>query len=153
MKSRCLRLGAVVGLLSAASVSFACGGSTPTAPTPVLTTENFTGTITPLGAKSHTFNVNFAENYSDSSFTLTSLTAVADATPRAITIGVGFGSVSVGVCTRAAQYSNPATPLNTELPTTGGVFIAGQYCISVFDNPAAPTVTEPLNYAITVKHY
>jgi hypothetical protein len=78
---------------------------------------------------------------------------VANATPQPITIGVGFGEISVGVCTRLGSLSNPAAPLNTELPTTGGVFSPGTFCVQVFDNPVSPTVTEPLNYTITVRHY
>jgi hypothetical protein len=153
MQFRGVRLGSVCGLILSLSAALGCGSSSPVAPTPVLATETFTGTLSPLSERSHTFTVNYAAGYSDASFTVTALTSVADGSAKSITIGVGFGLVSVGVCTRAAQYSNPATPLNTELPTTGGAFGAGVFCVAVFDNPAAPTVTEPLNYTLSVKHY
>ena len=148
-----------VGIGIAALLSAACGSgnsttsSTATSPSPVLTTDTFTGTISPLGTAANTFTVNYAGAYSNASVTVTSLTTAAGALPQSITIGVGFGSTNLGVCTRSASFTNPAAPLNTELNTNGTPFIAGTYCIQVFDNPDAPTVTEPLNYALTVKHY
>ena len=136
-------------------LSAACGGNNnqQAGPSPVLVTENFTGTLNPMGTAMHTFTVNYGGNYSDASITINSLTAVSDGSAKAITIGVGFGNVNVGVCTLSSQYTNPAAPLNTELATSVQPFIAGPYCVQVFDNPASPTVPEPLTYAITVKHF
>lgn len=129
-----------------------CGDS-PTEPTPTLATETFTGTLAPLGLVHHEFNVDYAGGYSDASVTVTRLASVADGTDKAVTVGVGFGTLSVGICTRAAAFTNPVAPLNTELPTTGGAFRQGRFCIAVFDNTDAPTVAEPLAYTIVVKHY
>jgi len=147
---------ACAGLFITVGVA-ACGGSNnpaaPTTPAAVLATETFTGTISPLGTAFNSFTVNYAGSNSDASITVTSLTTVASGTPQAITIGIGFGTVNLGVCTRSASYTNPAAPLNTELTTTGMPFSAGSFCVQVFDNTSAPTVTEPLNYSITVKHY
>jgi hypothetical protein len=127
--------------------------SETTTPSPVVATDTFTGVIGPLGSASHTFTVTYSSAYTDASVTITSLKTVANGTAPSITIGVGFGTTSVGVCTKAAALTNGTAPLNTELPTTGGVFGPGTYCVQLFDNPDAPTVTEPLNYAISVKHY
>jgi hypothetical protein len=140
--------------LLALSVGLAdCGSSTATAPTAVATVvaDTFTGTINPQGTDSHNFTVNYAAATTNASITVVSLVTVANQTPQAITIGVAFGTLNLGVCN--AAISNPAAPIGTELPTTNAPFQNGTYCVMVFDNTAAPTVTEPLTYNITVKHY
>jgi hypothetical protein len=150
------RLIASAGLFIIVGAAVGCGGNTPSAPsTPaaVLNTESFSGTIAPGGTASNAFTVLYSAAYSDASVTIMSLTTVADGTAQPITIGIGFGTTSLGVCSRASQYSNPTAPLNTELQTSGAPFIAGTFCVQLFDNPNAPTVTEPLNYTISVKHY
>ena len=135
-----------------------CGGSdsdttTPTSPSAVLATETFTGTINPLGSASHTFTVTYATAYTNASMTITTLATIASSETQPTTIGVGFGTTNVGVCTRSANFTNAAAPLNTELATNGAPFIAGTYCIQLFDNAESPTITEPVAYSVTVKHY
>jgi hypothetical protein len=158
MEGTCMaRLTAALFLTGGVVLFSSCGGSnnssTATIPSAVLSTETLTGTLTPLGSASNNFTVNYAGGYSNASVTITSLTTVTGGIPQSITVGVGFGSTNVGVCTRSATYTNVAAPLNTELPTTGAPFIAGIYCVQLFDNPDSPTVLEPLNYTITLKHY
>lgn len=132
----------------------ACSKSaTAMTPSPVLATDTFTGTINPLGSASHSFVVTYASANSDASITVNSLVSVATETAQAITIGVGFGTVNVGVCTRVTGYTNVAAPLNTALTTNTSPFAAGTFCVQIFDNPDAPTVTEPLTYSVSVKHY
>jgi hypothetical protein len=143
----------VVGFVLAIGSLSACRGKTATLPTPVLTTDTFTGTIAPLGTVFHSFTVNYDGAYTDASITVNSLKSVATGADKSITIGVGFGSLSLGVCTRASTLTNPAAPIGTELPTSGSQFGPGTYCVQVFDNTGAPTVTEPLSYSIAVKHY
>ena len=46
-----------------------------------------------------------------------------------------------------------AAAIGAEVATTTSPFLAGGYCVLVFDNPAAPTVTEPLTYSIKVNHF
>ena len=141
-----------LGLIAILALATSCSDS-PTAPTPTLKTETFTGTLGPREVKSHTFTIEYNAAYSDASVTVKKLTSLADGTDKDITVGVGFGTISVGVCTRAAAYTNVAAPLNVELPTSGSAFSAGTYCISIFDNLDAQTVTETLSYSIDVKHY
>jgi hypothetical protein len=148
--SRTLGVIAVIALLTGGAA--ACGDS-PTAPSAELTTETFTGTLAPRGLSFHTFTVNYSFAYSDASVTVTKLTTVADGTEKQITVGVGFGTISVGACTRAAALTNPTAAYNTELPTNGSPFLAGTYCVAIFDNTDAPTVTEALTYTLVVKHY
>lgn len=152
MTRRCARaMGVFWGVLSLGLVA-GCSNS-PTSPTAELVTETFTGTLAPRGLQFHTFTVNYAQAYSDASVTVQKLTAVSDGAERPITVGVGFGQISVGTCTRAAALTNPTAAYNTELPTNGSPFLAGPYCIAIFDNIDAPTVTEPLTYTLVVKHY
>jgi len=104
-----------------------------------------------MGTASHNFTVTYSAAATNASITVTSLATVADQTPQAITIGVGFGYLNLGVCT--VVLSNPAAPIGTELPTTTAPFQGATYCVQIFDNQASPTVTEPLTYTLTVKHY
>lgn len=147
-----LRAGALWGMLMLPILTAGCGDS-PTAPSATLETETFTGTLSPLGLSSHAFTVQYGYAYSDASVTVTRLVTVADGSERQISVGVGFGTVNVGSCTRAAALTNATAPYNVELPTNGSPFVAGPYCIAIFDNLDAPTVTEPLTYTLVVKHY
>ena len=113
-------------------------------------TDTFTGTINPLGTDSKNFTVTYTLG-SNASITVNSLVTVADQTPQSITIGVGFGYLNLGVCN--VVITNPAATLGAELTTTTSPFASGTFCMEVFDNTAAPTVTEPLTYNVTVKHY
>ena len=131
----------------------ACGKKLGPSEIPVLTTDVFTGTIVPLGASHHPFTVNYAVSNTDASLTLTSLTTVANGSVPAITVGLAFGNLNGGVCTRAPSYTRTAVSVNQELPTVDLPFSAGLFCVQIFDNPDRPTVTEPLNYSLTVRHY
>jgi hypothetical protein len=143
------RVAASGSLACAILLAVSCGSST--APTPAEISNVFTGTITPLGTSPQTFTVQYSGGATDASIEITSLTTVANGTPVSITIGTAFGDLQLGVCT--PYISNPATPLLTVESTSGEPFTAGTYCIQIFDNPAAPTVTVPLNYSVTVTHY
>jgi hypothetical protein len=131
----------------------ACGSTT--APTPVATTEVFTGTLQPLGVDFKTFTVN-AQGTTDLSITVNSLNTVAASAPvTGITIGVGIGAVSGGIC--AVQVQNPAALLGQELFAPNGA-AAGSYCVQIFDCPTgssgcSPTLPEAVTYSMTVKHY
>lgn len=150
---RCaVRLCSIFAMLASAIVSTACNEKLTPSNIPTLTTEIFTGTINPLGSSSHTFTVQYESGRTDASMLVTSLTA-ADGSPRSVTFGLAFGNTSAGVCTRAPSYSNAVTILNQELPTGDQPFLPGPFCVMIYDNPAAPTITEPLNYSLTLKHY
>jgi hypothetical protein len=137
------------------SLAGACGGS-PTAPDPVLQTENLTGTLQPLGVDFKTITIAYTQSATDLSITITSLATVANATPvTGITIGLGIGTVSGSTC--ALQLQAPAAVLNQELFAPNGAS-AGTYCIQLSDCPTGATgctstLTEPVTYRMTVKHY
>ena len=130
-----------------------CGKKIGPSEIPVLTTDVFTGTISPLGTSHHNFTVSYAVNNTDASMVLTSLTTVANGSVPAITVGLAFGSPSGGVCSRAPSYTRTAVTVNQELPTVDVPFSPGVFCVQIFDNLDKPTVTEPLNYSLTVRHY
>ena len=138
-----------------ATFASGCGDSNPTAPTPVLKTESFTGTLQPLGVDFKTFTIAYTGT-TDLSVIVNSLTTVAGATPiTGITIGIGFGTVSGSTC--AAQIQAPAAPLNQELFAPNGAS-AGAYCVQIYDCPTGATgctstLTEAVTYSMTVKHY
>lgn len=131
-----------------------CGGS-PAAPTPVVKTDNFTGTLQPLGVDFKTFTIE-AAGTTDLSITVNSLATVAAGTPvTGITIGLGVGTISGGVC--SLQVQTPVAALAQELFAPNGAS-AGTYCVEIYDCPTGATgctstLTEPVTYSMTVKHY
>jgi hypothetical protein len=139
-----------------AALTAGCGDDSPTAPTPVLQTENFTGTLQPLGVDFKTFTVAYTQGATDLSITINSLSTVSSSTPvTGITIGVGIGTVVTNAC--AVQVTAPAANLGQELFAPNGAS-AGSYCVQVSDCPATATgctstLPEAVSYTMTVKHY
>jgi hypothetical protein len=133
----------------------ACKKDAPIAgPDPVVETEVFTGVIHPAGASMHPFTVSYGFATTNASAIVTKLTTVKDGIPAPVTLGMGFGNLSTqGNCLRVAHLSNGAAPFNQEMFVPNDTFAPGTYCFEVYDNPTTPTVTEPLNYSITVKHF
>ena len=148
------RILAIALCATALVINAACGGSS-TAPTPVAKSENFSGTLQPLGTDFKTFSIT-AQGPTDLSVTVNSLTTVAASTPvTGITIGVGIGTVSGAIC--AMQVYNSGAVLGQELFPPNGAS-GGVYCVQVFDCPpgstgCSSTLTEAVNYSVTVKHY
>jgi len=134
--------------------SSACGSAT--APDPVLQTETFTGTLQPFGTDFKTFTIAYTQSTSDLSVSVDSLKTVADGTPiTGITIGVGFGAVSGSTC--SLQVQTATATLNQELFAPNGAS-SGAYCVEIYDCPAgttgcSSTLTEPVTYSMTVRHY
>ncbi len=136
-------------------VSTGCGKSA-TAPSPTLQTETFTGTLQPLGSDFKTVTVSFTQSITDLSVSVDSLKKVSDASAvTGITIGVGFGTVSGSTC--SLQVQTPTANLGQELSAPNGAG-AGTYCVEIFDCPTgstgcSSTLTEPVTYSMTVRHY
>jgi hypothetical protein len=146
------RLSVILTVLASVGATAACGRKLGPSDIPILTTETFTGTIVPLGTSHHAFTVYYSVNFTDATMTLTSLTTVSSGSVPAITIGLAFGNLNGGVCTRAPSYTRVAISVNQALPTVDQPFSPGVFCVQIFDNPDSPTVTEPLNYSLTVSH-
>jgi hypothetical protein len=143
---------ALVGLL----LPLAAGCGSATAPSPVLKTETFTGTLQPLGLDFKTFTIAYSQSTSDLSVIVDSLKTVASSTPvTGITIGIGFGAVSGSSC--SLQIQTPTAALSQELFAPNGAS-AGTYCVQIYDCPTgttscSSTLTEAVTYSMTVKHY
>jgi len=130
--------------------ALASGCSKPTAPTPVLITDTFTGLLNVLGTESQNFTVKYTAQDTGASITVTSLRLASTNAEFTSTIGVAFGAFDVnGVCQRAAGFVVNAAAINQEL-STPEVFSDGGWCVQIFD---AGTLTEAVNYTMVVKHY
>jgi hypothetical protein len=147
-RSETRRIGLVLGAI-VLTLAAGCGNKN-TSPTPVLTTDTFSGTLGVLGTSNQNFTVNYALSYSDAAVKVTSLKTVANPTDVTKTIGVGFGQIAFdGGCTRSTTYTATAAAINQVL-TASGVFVQGTYCVQIFD---AGTLTEPVTYTLEVQHY
>lgn len=137
-------LGRAVFMLAA--LVTACGGSTnPSssllAPSAMLSTETFAGTVDIGGSDSHTFSV--LQSGGQVNVTLT-----AAGPPPTIYMGLGVGTPSGGSCallTNAQILTQAAT-----VAQLSGTVDAGAYCVMVFD---AGNQTAQITYSVTITHY
>jgi hypothetical protein len=140
-----IRMCAVAVLVAAAAVACDTADPTLTSTTPSTptnpTVENFTGTLSVGSTASHTFNVLL--NGGTLSITLTA--------PPNVTIGLGVGSPTGGVCT-PFQNDSLATTAGSA-PQISGQANAGTYCVEIFDVGGSVGLTGPVNYAVSVAHY
>lgn len=143
------RLGTAASLVACVLLVTGCGES-PTTPSPVLATETFSGTVQVGGSDSKRFTVSYAQAASDASVTLNTLTLTASGAATTTTVGVGFGTPAFdGSCVRSTTYTATAAVIGQEM-LASGAFGPSTYCVQVFD---AGTLTESVNYSLTVKHY
>ena len=125
--------------LLATAVTGCSNSTTPTAPTePVLTTDTFTGTLSPGGTNYHTFTARTGD------VTLT----VKSIAPPALKIEVVIGVYSVYACTPVV--SNLSAGVGTQL--VGVTTATTNLCIAVVD-PGAIPAGGTLTYELTVAHY
>jgi hypothetical protein len=130
-------------LLLLAPLAAACGSDdvtdTPTAPTPVAVTEQFNGTLTPNGGRTHEFTVQQAGTVN---VRLSSLTP-----DDTVVIGLSLGTWNGQVC--QVILPNDKATLNTTV--TGTAQNTGLFCARVYD--AAGTLTASTDYTIDVTHF
>jgi hypothetical protein len=127
-------------LLALALFGAACdnGDLDVTVPTPVLVTENFTGTVTLNGAISHGFNVSTAGP------TVAEITAID---PAGSYLGFQMGTWSGVVCT--AVLSNDAGTLASVL--SARTQSAASLCIKLHD-PNGTLTDKTVTYTVKVTH-
>jgi ABC-type transport system substrate-binding protein len=127
-------------LLALALVGSACdnGPDASTAPTPVLVTETFTGTVTLNGAVSHGFTV------STGGPTVAEITAID---PAGAFIGFEMGTWSGVVCT--AVLSNDAGTVASVL--RANTQSSASLCVRMHD-PNGILIDTPVTYTVTVVH-
>ena len=131
----------VSALLFAALLSAGCAeDELPTTPTdpPTEITEQFAGTLTANGGHTHTFAVQRAGD----------VTARIDSlVPSDAVVGISLGPVSVQAC--SAVITRDDATNNTSIAGTASS--AGNFCLRVYD--AAGSLTGPVDYSITVRHF
>jgi hypothetical protein len=134
-----------VAVFAALVSSIACGGTTPTEPTPPapvyeLKTSTFTGKVTTGGSVGFPFTV---VNPGDISLSITELAPVST-----LTMGLALGSWDAAASTCTQQ-------LTTNTATVNVVFAAnpsapGEYCVGIFD---IGNVQVSSDFALKVTYY
>lgn len=111
----------------------------PASPTPVdaTVTEQFGGTLAVKGSNVHSFNVSQVGRLK---VTLTSVTPNASVV---LAVGTPTGVACVPTTPAIAVQAGPVPQFS------GTATITGTFCISVSDTD---TLTEPVNYSVTVVH-
>lgn len=117
--------------------------TTPSSPTNP-TVENFNGNVAVASADSHSFTILLSGG------TL-NITLTAAGPPSTVTVGLGVGTLSGGVCTPFTNSSVATTAGTT--PQLSGVANAGTYCVTVFDAGGSLTLPNTISYAVSVAHY
>jgi hypothetical protein len=129
-------------VLTCSVLAVGCGGgNSGIAPTTVIPTkETFTGTLPPLGLRSHTFSV------SRSGTVEISLTAAGP--PDNISIGLGVGTpTSDAGCSLLEAVAAAAAPTAQII----GTATPGTLCVAVFD-PSPGVLTGDVDYTVIVSH-
>ena len=133
MNRHIVRAHAVAALLALTLTS--CSSSTPSTPSPILTTETFTGTLVPGQKVVHPYPVTAAGTVT------TTLTVLSGASY----VGIGSGTWDGAICT---------VQVHSENVTVGNYFLASvpspqNLCALVYDTGAIATTA---TYTVTVSH-
>jgi len=131
--------GAVLVALTA--LAGACG-STPTtvAPTPIVITESYSGTLIPASAGTFTFTT-----LTGGAVIGTVQTLGPDSSK---TVGFSLGTYSAGVCTVILDNA-AATQGFTFTASTSSI---GTYCVRIYDNGSTTADNIPYTFTIAVAH-
>ena len=142
------RIACGILLSAAAALTGACGSTTtPTTPTPVATTETFSGTLNPASANVHSF------------ITLTggavnaTLTAVGPDAAQSVGFSLGTYNPTLSICT--VVLDNPAAIQAAVFSATAST--TGYYCVRMYDNGNVSTAVtngtaQSFSYTVTVTH-
>ena len=135
-----LRLTFAMILALAAALTGACGDDdpvTPTEPSPTEITEVFSGTLTPNGGFTHTFEVQRAG---------AATVRISGLEPSDAVIGLSMGPFSGQACVQQLARDNAVSGTSI-----AGSASSGAFCVRVFD--AGGTLTGPVDYELTVTHF
>ena len=143
---RLTQTGVAAGLSVVVASAVACGGSSNTSnivsPSATVTTETFTGTISPGTSKVHTFTVTAPGTVS--------VTMTAAGPPSTITMGLGIGNPDAnGNCIFLSGGTTQAIASTTTPQLTGTLTASGAYCVAIGDIGNA---AGPITYSISVSH-
>jgi hypothetical protein len=121
----------------------ACGDATLTDPTttpsPLRTTDSFTGTLTPHGANYHLFAM---QAPGDVDVVLTKTGPLAT-----IVLGLGISQTSAGQCIPVLLLNNNTVQAGGGI--SGTTTDTGPYCVAVYD---IGNVADSVTYTVTVTH-
>jgi hypothetical protein len=139
-----LRSSTIRALLLLAPLAAACSSNstpgTPTNPTPpTAVTETFSDTLRPNGGVTHQFTVQQAG--------AVTVTLSALAPDETTVVGLALGTWNGLLCQQTLP--NDKATLNTTV--TGNAQNTGLFCARLYD--AAGTLTEPVDYTISVTHF
>jgi hypothetical protein len=122
-------------------MAVACGSddipTTPDTPTIPVTTDTFTGTLTPNGGRTHTF---ITSRSGSVTATLTSL-----GPDSGLTVGLLLGTWNGNAC--ATQLAKDNAVQGSSI--LGAASAAGSICVRIYD---VGNLTGPVDYAIAVQH-
>lgn len=125
-----------------ATAACASSSSSPTTPasTPPTITETFTGTIAQTQSATYPFTVSATGSVQ------ISLTSVAPLATMALGVGVTTGGTPCGT-TNTVQN----TDARAGATALGGIMVAGQYCVAVFDPGNIPD-SSSATFTVQVVH-
>lgn len=137
-----LRSTGLVGILTVALTTWACGGGSPTEASETLTqkTENYSGTLNPGETMAFHFTV---ENPGSLDAFIASLSPVST-----LTMGLSLGSWAAATETCPREQFTEGARVN--LLFTGYPQRPGEYCVSIYD---VGNVQVPTDFVLTVLHY
>jgi hypothetical protein len=129
-------------VVTAGLFTAACDSDDPTGPTeppPAEITESFPGTLTPNGGRTHEFVI---QRQGQVSAQITSLT------PSEAVVGISLGPLSAQACSATPGVARDNATNGTTIVGTATV---GNFCLRVYD--AGGTLTGPVDYEVTVRHF
>jgi hypothetical protein len=129
---------AAAAALAVSSCGDSTASSTPTTPSGTTTSETFSDTLTPNGAKTHTFTAAAA-----GLITATLTTLAPDSTAK---VGLSLGTWNGSQC--QLILSNDTATQGTQV--TGNVSTTSALCVRIADSTG--TLTQAETYTITVSH-
>ena len=132
--------GIVLAALAASVGACDSETTTPPAPTPIIISETYSGTLIPASAGTFTFTT------LTGGAVISTLTKVGPDNTK--TVGFSLGTYGGGVCT---------VILDNAAAIEGFLFTAatssiGTYCVRIYDNGSVTTDNIPYTFTITVSH-
>jgi hypothetical protein len=130
---------AVMVAMGVACLMSACSDPTPPVtptPVPATITEVFTGTLLVAGNNMIPFSVQHVG----------ALKVTLTAVDPPVTVGLGIGTPSTGVC---VPFQQAAVAPGGPPALSGTATVSGNFCVSIFD---VGNLTTPVSYTITVQH-
>ena len=141
------RVGLFVFAACATAASACGGGGSPLAPTsPVLTTESFSGTLSPGAGLPGTTTAYPFHVFTVGAAGPVNVTLVSAGPPSTITIGVGVGAPASDTC--VVQAGN-GFAIQAGV-TLSGSASAGSLCVALFD--VGNLLSSDIEYTVSVSH-